>query len=115
MTDDAYQAAIQLHAQGQHAEAEQALSSILAEEPGHLDASLALAFMRSRRGDSPGAIGVTQSAIALHPDSARAQCCLGELLRIARRPEEAAKACEAALRLQPDFAEAHNNLGLSLH
>ena len=39
---------------------------------------------------------------------------LGNALRSLRRPAEAIEACRAAVRLKPEFAEAHANLGAVL-
>jgi tetratricopeptide (TPR) repeat protein len=55
-----------------------------------------------------------RDTLAKNPTAWLAQNNLGSLLRQAGKPEEAIHHYELALRIRPDFAEAHYNLGVTL-
>lgn len=55
-----------------------------------------------------------QHAVDVTADNAMAQYNLGFYLMQARRPSEAIAHFDEALRIKPDYAEAHNNLGILL-
>ncbi len=88
----------------------------LRPETGH-----ELAHALEGRGRGPEAIAVFQDLVVLRPRNGRHWSCLGNLLKMRgdRGGSDAAldKAVEAlreAIRLQPDSAYAHSNLGLAL-
>ena len=55
-----------------------------------------------------------QRAVDVRQDNAIAQYNLGSYLMRMRRPNEAIVHFNEALRVKPDYAEAHNNLGIQL-
>jgi tetratricopeptide (TPR) repeat protein len=55
-----------------------------------------------------------RDTLAKNPNAWLAQNNLGTLLRQAGKPEDAIGHFEQALRIKPDFAEAHYNLGVTL-
>lgn len=75
----------------------------------HLAAVIAL-----RRGEPAAALERIGAAIESAPRDARLRQTRGLAYRILRRPEEAEADFREALRLWPDFADAHASLGLSL-
>ena len=60
------------------------------------------------------ALPALQTAATLLPQDAEAQINLAGALRLKGELEEAAACCHRALQARPDFAEAHNNLGVIL-
>jgi tetratricopeptide (TPR) repeat protein len=73
----------------------------------------ALTFVRNRAYAS--ALSIWQDTVAKEPDSSRGRYNLGiELAKIPSRRLESIPQFEAALRLKPAFAEAHNSLGIEL-
>jgi predicted O-linked N-acetylglucosamine transferase (SPINDLY family) len=62
-------------------------------------------------GALPAALELFHRAIAAQPHAAHYYNNLGTLLNDLHRPDEAATACESALRLDPRCVEAHYNLG----
>jgi tetratricopeptide (TPR) repeat protein len=73
-------------------------SGLLELQDGHPDAALAL----------------VEQAIAAGADEPRYQFVLGQALQVLRRWDKAIDAYESALKLQPDFLDAWNNLGICL-
>jgi TolB-like protein/class 3 adenylate cyclase len=56
---------------------------------------------------------LAMQARALEPDNARAHFCLGLVLLLSRRPEEAIAELERALALDPNLAFAHAQIGFA--
>lgn len=63
------------------------------------------------RGDTATALILIGQAVAMQPHNPALQDNLGTLLQMLGRLEEAEAAHRTAIRLRPDFAEAHYNLG----
>ena len=59
------------------------------------------------------AVGHLQEAIRIHPGYKNAYLLLGNANNYLRQYEAAVQAYESALRLDPDYAEAQNNLGIT--
>jgi tetratricopeptide (TPR) repeat protein len=59
--------------------------------------------------------GVWSETVANCPGSDRAQDNLGSILNAKGQTQEAIQHLEEALRLNPDFADAHNNLAVALY
>jgi serine/threonine-protein kinase len=64
--------------------------------------------------DAREAIRYLQAAIAIRPRSSIAHQALGTALRKAGRVEDSIEAYRQAVLVEPDFAEAHGRLGLTL-
>ncbi|HUR58347.1 MAG TPA: tetratricopeptide repeat protein, partial [Opitutaceae bacterium] len=78
-------------------------------------AGLALAGLTVRRnGDFRDGLTLWGDTVAKRPGNVRARCQLGEALRVAGDLRGAQAQFEAALRIQPDYAAAHNDLGIVL-
>ncbi len=110
---EAFAAAMRHHQAGQLADAERLYRAVLAAEPGHLHALAlagALAHMGGRNEEAADLFG-RALAISEQPDfhynTALAKWALG-------RRAEAIAHWERALALNPDFAQAHMNLGNAL-
>jgi tetratricopeptide (TPR) repeat protein len=83
---------------------------ILATCPGHPAATLLLGTARRSCGDPETALGVFGALAAAHPESAVIQLELGRAMLAAGRAAEALTAFERAVDLQPDLAEAWQEL-----
>ena len=88
----------------------------LRPETGH-----ELAHALEGRGRGAEAIAVFQNLVVLRPGNGRHWSCLGNLLKTRgdragadAALEKAVKALREAIRLKPDFAYAHANLGVAL-
>ena len=69
-----------------------------------------------RNEDYRSELTIWSDTVARRPDNERALVCLGNaLLEVPGRADDAIARFEAALRLNPDYAEAHNNLGNALN
>jgi len=77
--------------------------------------AVGLGLLSARRNeDYRSAISICQDTIAKCPENARVYCGLGDALADLGQEEDAITAYENALRLSPDFADAHANLGAIL-
>jgi tetratricopeptide (TPR) repeat protein len=65
-----------------------------------------------RNEDYRSALSICQDTIAKCPENARVYCGLGEALADLGQAEDSIAAYENALRIDPDFADAHANLGV---
>src|SRR4051812_37189209 len=72
------------------------------------------AMDHSRAGDHVSAERICRQVLQMNPSDARAWCHLGTCCLIQNRLDEAAKAYEQAVRFQPQFPEALNNLAAAL-
>lgn len=73
---------------------------------------LNLAILRLRQGRHAAALEAVEASLAADPDSATAHNLRGMSLRALGRFEEAETAYREALRLRPDYANAHFNIGV---
>jgi tetratricopeptide (TPR) repeat protein len=77
--------------------------------------SAGLGILTARRNaDYRSPLAIWSDTVAKRPGNARAHSDLGEALMSAGRIEEAIAQFEESLRLNPDYAETHNNLGSAL-
>ena len=67
-----------------------------------------------RNADYRSTLAIWSDTVAKRPGNARAHSDLGEALMSAGRIQEAIAQFEEGLRLNPDYAETHNNLGNAL-
>lgn len=109
-----FDAAMALWQQGQAGEAEQALIALLEDFPEHSGpwTNLGILFAKSNRREQ--AIGALAKAAALNPDNKVAFNWLGILYREAGDLTRSHLSYERALKLDPDYALAHFNLGILL-
>ncbi len=77
--------------------------------------AVGLGLLSARRNeDYRSALSICQDTIAKCPENARVYCGLGDALADLGQEEEAITAYKNALRLSPNFADAHANLGAIL-
>jgi serine/threonine-protein kinase len=92
------------------------IARALRPETGH-----ALAHALDHKGESVEAVAVFRDLVVLRPGNGRHWGCYGRLLRKRDDPgsllalEKAVATLRETVRLKPDDAEAHTNLGLALH
>jgi serine/threonine-protein kinase len=77
--------------------------------------NLDLAYTLARTGREDDALGYSQVAVALRPDSAVAHNNLGNGLARKKDLDGAIAELKKAIELDPNFAFAHNNLGNALY
>jgi tetratricopeptide (TPR) repeat protein len=78
-------------------------------------AAVGLGWLDLRRNeDYRSALAIGNDTVAKCPDNARAHYNLGVILTSLSRSQEAITEYEAALRINPNYAEAHVNLGNAL-
>ncbi|HEY7413361.1 MAG TPA: sulfatase-like hydrolase/transferase [Vicinamibacteria bacterium] len=95
---------LDLHAAGEGARAEAVCRELVAQRPGMPLAWRHLAFLRSERGDSAGAVEAARRALALAPEDAETAAALGNYLNEWGRPAEAlALLAPYAERASPDL------------
>ena len=92
-------------------QAEQALRTALAKEPGSAEATfyLGVSLFAQKRTDE--AAGLFRQTIERRPDSAEAHFNLGQCLKLQGKPVEAIRQLREALRFRPHFTQAHAELG----
>jgi tetratricopeptide (TPR) repeat protein len=106
--------ALRHHQSGQLEQAARIYQSILDQQPDHADALHLLGVVALQQGNPPRAVELIGRAIAVNPSAAAFHCNLAEAYRALGELDRAAGCCQLALRLQPDYPEAANNLGLIL-
>lgn len=102
-----------LRSLGKAGEAAAAAEAVLAFNPDHVDALLALARAQIARGQAFHAIAPSRQAQRLAPNDWRAPSLLGVAYEAVDRPAEARTAWEQALKLSPDNPAVLANLALS--
>lgn len=107
------QTALERHRQGRLAQAEALLRQVLAAEPGHPAAARMLGEVLADQGRSGEAISLLQPLSLQHPGP-QVFYSLGNACRLGGQTDAAIAAYQASLRLQPDFAGAHQGLGSAL-
>lgn len=108
------QEAIQLHQRGNFSGAEVLYRKMLLSQPNHPDVLHLLGVMAYQRGDNNTAVSYIKKAISINSGISAYHNNLGSAFLNLNRTEEAILCFEAAVRLQPDYAEACNNLGNAL-
>jgi len=95
---------------GRVADAARVYEAVLAAEPRNAVALHQLSGIAAAGGDLPRAIALMMAAVDADPGMAPAYSNLGNFLRDEGRIDEALNAYRTALRLAPDFADAHRAL-----
>lgn len=106
--------AIRYHEAGDLAEAEGLYRQILRQEPEHPDALYFLGVLAHQTGQPTAALDLLSRVGKQNKRNAHYHLALGNIYRSLGRLEEAARALREALRIQPDFADAHSNLAIVL-
>jgi protein O-GlcNAc transferase len=109
-TPELLRQALAHHAAGRLADATRLYKTVLGVDPRNALALHNLSGLTALGGDLPRAIGLLTRAIDADPAMAQAYSNLGNFLRDEGRFEEAMNAYRTALRLAPDFADAHRCL-----
>jgi protein O-GlcNAc transferase len=99
---------------GRLTEAEAVFRQVLDNDPNHADALNLLGINAALRGENQLAVELIGRAILNDSMVAAYQLNMGNVLSAQGRLQEASSAYLAALKIKPDYAEAHNNLGLVL-
>lgn len=102
----------ELHGAGRFDEAEQGYDRFLAAVPDHAEALHFKGLAAHQRGDHARAITLIRAAIAHDSGQFGWYINLGNVLLLAEQADAAGEAYELALRLAPDRADVHNNLGV---
>jgi glutathione synthase/RimK-type ligase-like ATP-grasp enzyme len=106
--------AVLLGALDRRQDAQQAFIDILRRAPTHFSALNEFGTLLTNMGAIDAACRVYSEAILHHPDHPMARVNLGNLLLRANKHLEAREHYEAVLRINPDYAEAHQGLGAVL-
>lgn len=109
--DAAYRAAERLE-DSDPAAAEAAYRRVLAAAPAHAHALLNLGFLYCEAGRFQEAADLYRGGALACPDDPLVHYNRGVALQALQHPDEALASYEAALRLQPDLADAHQNAAL---
>ena len=102
-----------LNALGQPARACAAFARALSLKPDHAASWLNIENASADLDDLASAETLYRTAIRLDAALPEAHASLGYILTMQARLNEAIEACEAAIRLRPDFAGAHWNLAIA--
>lgn len=98
-----------LNALGQHTQACAAFARALSLQPDHAPSWLNMGNASADLDDLASAEPLYRAAIRLDGNLAEAHASLGYILTLQGRLPEAIEACETAIRVRPDFAQAHWN------
>jgi predicted TPR repeat methyltransferase len=104
----------ELHEAGRFDEAERGYDRVLAAVPDHAEALHFKGLAAHQRGDHARAITLIRAAIALDGRHFGWYSNLGNVLLLDEQPDAAGEAYEQALRLAPERADVHNNVGVFL-
>lgn len=110
----AFQQTYRLHAAGRLTEAEQGYRQILAAAPLHADTLQMLGVLALQTGHPAPALSYIERAIGQKPSVAIYHVNRANALLALQRPAEAEAACQEALRLKRNSAEAQQTLGHAL-
>ena len=102
-----------LNALGHHTDACGAFARALSLQPNHAASWLNMGNASVDLDNLGLAETLYRTAIGLNPALVEAYASLGYLLTRQSRLREAIEACEAAIRLRPDFVQAHWNLAIA--
>ena len=106
--------AVLLGALDRRQDAQKAFIDILRKAPTHFSALNEFGTLLTNMGAIDAACRVYSEAILHHPDNPMAHVNLANLLLRANKHAEAREHYEAVLRIDPDYAEAHQGLGAVL-
>lgn len=102
------------HRAGKFAEARPLYQQVLARVPAHTVALFRSGLLELQDGHPESALPLVEQAAAADTGEPRYLFVLGQTLQALRRFEPAIVTYESALKLQPDFLDAWNNLGICL-
>lgn len=108
---DLLQRAVELHQQGQLAEAESLYAQVLQVNPRQFDALHLIGVIAQQRGDLQSAMNFFGKALAVDTQQAQLHCNLGACLHQMERHQEALACYDLALQLQADYRLAWINRG----
>ncbi len=106
--------ALELHRQGQLAQARLAYEDILRATPVHADALHMLGVLAVQMGEPQHALTLIKQAVALQPNNAQAHYNLGLACVKAGHLGQAVQNFDRAIALQPENFQAHYDRGLAL-
>jgi protein O-GlcNAc transferase len=101
-----------LHRAGNFNEARSLYRQVLVRAPAHALALYRSGLLELQDGHPDVALALVEQAIAAAADEPRYQFVLGQALQALRRWDKAIVAYESALKLQPDFLDAWNSMGM---
>jgi tetratricopeptide (TPR) repeat protein len=87
------------------------IDKLLAVDPRSAAAYTLRGSVLMLQGDVHGAIEAYERALAIKPGLVQVLCAIATAYYLLRRPSDARRALEAAIRFKPDFAPAHVNRG----
>src|SRR5262245_30540963 len=103
--------AVRHHQAGQLFEAESLYRQVLAADRSHFGSLHHLGIIALQRGQAQAALDVISRAIAIDDRVPDCRYNMAFALQALGRPSEAAVHYRAAIKLRPDYVEAHTNLG----
>lgn len=106
--------AVALHRSGNLDGAQALYNRILEEQPDNAQVLNAAGVLRCQRGDHENGIPLLRRSIGSTPGNPSFLCNLAIALDETRRPAEALTACEQAILLKGDLADAHYYRGICL-
>jgi protein O-GlcNAc transferase len=106
------ESATEKHRAGQFAEARRLYREVLARAPAHPVTLFRSGLLELQDGHPEAALLLVERAVAADAAEPRYPFVLGQSLQALRRWDPAIGAYETALKLQPDFLDAWNNLGI---
>ncbi len=106
-----FERAVDLHRQGQLAQARVLYEQVLAIEPQHFDALHLLGVIAYQAKQLPAALDLLNRAMQVNSQAAAAYSHRSLVLQAMQRPGEALADCDKAIALSPDFVQAYNNRG----
>jgi tetratricopeptide (TPR) repeat protein/SAM-dependent methyltransferase len=106
-----FAAAVRHHQAGQLVEAEGLYRQVLSRAGDHFGSLHHLGILALQRGDARAATDAIGRALAVNRRVAECQYNMAFALQTLGRPDEAAGHYREAVRLKPDYVEAHTNLG----
>src|SRR5262245_33244233 len=109
-----FASAVRFHRAGRLSEAETLYRNILEQEPRHDHTLHLLGVLVHQTGRHLEAIDLMSRALAVHGPEADWHSNLAAAYLEVKRWVEAAAHCREAIRLKPDHADAHHNLGVAL-
>jgi tetratricopeptide (TPR) repeat protein len=113
MTNDLL-GALEYHQAGRLEEARRIYTELLRDDEDSADALHLLGVLTHQQGQHDRAVEMIGRAIALNPAAAAYHANRAEVYRALGRLKHAEDDCRTALRIQPDYPEAANGLGLIL-
>jgi protein O-GlcNAc transferase len=108
------QQALGLHRQGRLLEAEALYRAVLAQRPGHFEASYLLGMLKMQQGQPMQALPLIEAAVKTKPFAPEALTGLGAVLAALGRPADALPAYDRLIKLRPADADALYNRGVVL-